>query len=1782
MKQASIPPDLDDHCAHFALRHRVSQAVHPDDLIFRWLLEHPVFETPRHAVEYYFEDGAKSATLLACLLRDRLGLDTNASFDLLEFAAGYGRVTRHLRNELPHATIVASDIHPQAIEFLSAVLGVPALQSVPDPRTFRVEKPYDVVFALSFFSHVPRHTFGPWIAALFGALRPGGYLVFTTHGLKSRAALGLGDLELPADGFWFRPQSEQGDLEPAEYGTTVVTREFVAEEVSRHVGAQLAVFESAHWWDHQDLYAVGKPMAGVDHHGARPEAPAVDPIRIEPPRLPWTGERYVPELGGNIRLEHVHRYLLARELSAGKRVLDLACGEGYGTALLASSAGEVVGVDNVPEVVAHARTRYPRPNIRFEIGACGAVPLPDASIDLVVSFETLEHVEDQEGMLQEIRRVLRPNGLLLLSTPDRRVYSDLLGNRNPYHPRELDREELEALLGKHFRRVALAGQRVRAGSIVAPLEGEAQTRFTTHLDTSAAGTPGIEQAEYLLALASDENLPLLPTGWLDGGGFSWTGKAADPHHEPHDHGREHALENRIRELEARIGHLEAERDGARALAEQADHRALAAQARIQEVENDRDAARSHAIQVGEQLLEAHARLRDALESWQRQIGESDREAADTRVLEERLTTEWAALQRENSALIAETAALHAANRDLASHEGAVDALRAEISALRAVAADLEARNGIYARSRSWRYTRPIRWLRRDALGLAQGVAAEAARRLRPPPRPTPAPLMLPPPPRVTPPEPVDAFTALKTAPPTQSRIPVIAFYLPQFHPIPENDAWWGKGFTEWTNVTRGKPRFAGHYQPHRPGELGFYDLRILDVQRRQVELAKLYGIQGFCLHHYWFDGTRLLRGPLDQILARPELDLPFCLCWANENWTRRWDGKDDEVLIAQHHSPEDDLAFLRDIEPALRDPRYIRIGDRPLLLVYRPGLLPDPIGTVARWRAYCVEAGLGDPYLVSTQSFQSHDPREYGFDASVEFPPNTVRVREITPSIEDLDPSFVGQVYDYRDVVEAARDRGAERYPLFRCVMPMWDNEPRTQARASIFANSSPELYREWLESACRWTEKHHEPDRRFVFVNAWNEWAEGAHLEPDQRHGYAYLQATADALARFPIVPERPPIVCVSHDALVHGAPMLALALARTLATRLGYDVHVILCGAGPLRSDFEAVATVHDFAAPGVDEHAKLEILRSLHARGARVALCNTSVVGEVVELSKRAGFSVVSMIHELPGAIEQFGLMPSLARVAEHADRVVFPARFVLERTAPLAGISPDRCAVRPQGLLDPSSYFGRRAEARRDLRTQLGLDESARVVLAMGYAEHRKGFDLFVETGLGVAARRTDVVFVWVGEQEPVACGPAIARLHASELEDRFQFLKPLRGIDVFFAGADAYLMTSREDPFPNVVVSALDAEIPVLGFEGGGGFTELLERGCGILVPSGDTVAMSEALLQVLGSAADTERLTNAGREIIARDFSLVSYARDLIELVAPAPPKVSVIVPSFNYARYLPARLRSIIEQTLPPHEILFLDDASSDESVEIARRMLHASGLSHRIITNERNQGTMRQWLRGIREATGDLIWIAEADDDCAPTLLETLVPRFSDPDVVLAYCQSQPIDADGNVLAPDYLSYTSDLSATKWCEPYVRPGVDEIRDTLAVKNTILNVSAVVMRRPDPADIEDSLLRMRNAGDWLFYVHLLSRGSIAFQPEPLNLHRRHSASVTIGGDAIRHMREFLFVQRYVRERFGIAEAAEPLADAACQGTYVHLGLQQTASSSYRDHPALQEIAIDA
>lgn len=379
---------------------------------------------------------------------------------------------------------------------------------------------------------------------------------------------------------------------------------------------------------------------------------------------------------------------------------------------------------------------------------------------------------------------------------------------------------------------------------------------------------------------------------------------------------------------------------------------------------------------------------------------------------------------------------------------------------------------------------------------------------------------------------------------------IVAFYLPQFHPIPENDAWWGKGFTEWTNVARALPQFEGHVQPRLPGSLGYYDLRLPDAMRQQMALAREYGVGAFCTYFYWFAGKTLLEAPLRQWLEDATLDLPICLCWANENWSRRWDGRAGDILIGQKHSPDDDVAFIEYVSAYLRDPRYLRVEGKPMLLVYRPGLLPNAAATAKRWRDWCGANGIGEIHLAYVQSFDNIDPSAIGFDAAVAFPPNNTSLKPVTAGKHLVNPDYKGEVLDWRELVSLSAQRKQPGYRLYPGVNPGWDNEARRSGRGRSYVHATPRAFSSWVRAEVTFAKKQ-APAAPLVFVNAWNEWAEGAVLEPDVKHGYAWLDGIRRALLPEAIAPSRP--CAVIHVWYVE----LLEALLDTLhATGLGFRV--------------------------------------------------------------------------------------------------------------------------------------------------------------------------------------------------------------------------------------------------------------------------------------------------------------------------------------------------------------------------------------------------------------------------------------------------------------------------------------------------------------------------------------------------------------------------------------------------------------------------------------------------
>ncbi len=617
---------------------------------------------------------------------------------------------------------------------------------------------------------------------------------------------------------------------------------------------------------------------------------------------------------------------------------------------------------------------------------------------------------------------------------------------------------------------------------------------------------------------------------------------------------------------------------------------------------------------------------------------------------------------------------------------------------------------------------------------------------------------------------------------------LVAFYLPQFHPIAENDRFWGHGFTEWRQLTRGFPRFAGHYQPRTPRDLGFYNLLDFEVLRKQCKLALTHGIGAFAYYYYWFNRRRVLEKPLEAHLAS-DIEMPFLLIWANENWTRTWDGSESDILLEQDYKLEDDDALVEDLVRHFRDPRYVRLSGRPLLIIYNPKNIPDSIVTIQRWREAIAKRINVEPLIFMAQTFGEEDPHPHGLDGALEFPPHKLTNHlPGRPTPDAYSPDFAGRVIAYDDLVKASLDEEEpEVYPLIKTAVPSWDNDSRRPNRGLTLENIDPIKYQRWMTELITRAIDSPVIGTPIVAINAWNEWAESAYLEPDVYYGAAFLNATARAY---------------------------------------------------------------------------------------------------------------------------------------------------------------------------------------------------------------------------------------------------------------------------------------------------VTAVN------------------------------------------------------GRTIIA--------AEDTISFGAQ--PRVSVILPNYNHARFLPERIRSVLDQTVPPDEIIFLDDCSSDDSIEIARSLLETSSIPYRIVVNEKNSGgVFRQWIKGLSLARYDLIWVAETDDSADRRFLSNILPTFAREDVMMAFGRITCIDPDG-ASRNDLDSYFDQMENFSWNYSCVVPAFNAFSRDFAIRNVIPNASGLVFRKPVLTDKEKiRFVQYHFAGDWYFYALVARGGAIAYSPRARSFFRINPASASRSSFFTnRHLTEHMMVIEDLRAHYGI------------------------------------------
>jgi len=1337
-------------------------------------------------------------------------------------------------------------------------------------------------------------------------------------------------------------------------------------------------------------------------------------------------ERYLPDMRGLIHFEHLHRYLHAASYVGGKVVLDVSCGEGYGTYILSQQAKSAIGVDISSQTIKAAKKKYPFENIDFLVSDAASTSIENDSMDMVVSFETIEHLQKHDTFLAEIKRVLKKEGVAFISSPNKYIFSAINGMSNEFHISEITHDEFGMLMKRWFTNVLILNQQVFGAShLWGGSQHDSPIYFEKNEYSEILQYNEIENPLYSYAVVSDSDLPAIPNSFyldtlnkhngihyynMDGSIYANVILELYQQQSKRDEEHKIALKNVEEKLaQSQQANTELTRDYRRleseknmALAEietklsksRHDYKILIENRDRMIAQKDAelsDLSRQHqtvVYKIESKLNDSHSKLQALISNHQNIISEKDDELIRLRQKHERAQTNLEKeleksrnkyegfLKTHDSMILAQKDALNRLEQmhirelnkkeaqlrklindyktQLVDQENLVAQKDKEIAKLnQSYTATLNhsclqlersrqkhkllLQNALSDRTMS-STTRIIGRLNpRHWLSIIRGRALLAAsdlfdsdyyliensdvkqagvdpikhyltfgwRELRDPSldfstfqylldhadvlaaRINPlvhylrfghkerrtisdvksaATRNMP---HRKPNQVLDANktstaadqlpnTNVITANPIEEELNVvrnsiffneqyyrkthedlanvdidmvkhycehgwrearnpsvlfntayylemnpdirtaginplfhyiksgksegrspspindydyeencrfgeiktdikpIAFYLPQFHAIPENNAWWGDGFTEWTNTRKAKPLIAGQNQPREPHEdIGYYDLTDWRVLKKQTEIAGAHGIYGFCFYHYWFAGKRLLEKPVDLFLEHQEIDFPFCLCWANENWTRRWDGFDQEILIAQHHSERDDIAFIDDLKRYLADDRYIKIDGKPIIMVYRPAILPNAKKTTDRWRERLRQKGIGEVYLICTYGAfaDTTKPNYYGFDAGYEFAPN-IHMPHQTYLQSVSGEEFSGNLCSYRqfvnDILYNREIESNNGFDLYYSVMLEWDNTPRRGKESTIFTYYNPLIYREWLDKTIEITRQKHTTDKRFIFINAWNEWAEGAHLEPDKRFGYRSLNETSRAL-------------------------------------------------------------------------------------------------------------------------------------------------------------------CDIQP--------------------------------------------------------------------------------------------------------------------------------------------------------------------------------------GRKL----------------------PKISVIVPNYNHAKYLRKRLDSIYNQTYKNIEVILLDDCSSDNSREILDEYAALyPQISRRIYNSKNSGGVFRQWANGIKHAEGDLVWIAESDDYCDEDFLDTLVQNFEDEAVLLAYSHCVFVD-ENEIPLPEggFEHYVSGIDSEKWQTSYIETAHNEVKSALGIINTIPNSSGVVIRRPQNMKLleDETWHSMSVAGDWIFYLHIIHGGKLAYDMRTKNYFRRYEGS---------------------------------------------------------------------
>jgi len=866
-------------------------------------------------------------------------------------------------------------------------------------------------------------------------------------------------------------------------------------------------------------------------------------------------------------------------------------------------------------------------------------------------------------------------------------------------------------------------------------------------------------------------------------------------------------------------------------------------------------------------------------------------------------------------------------------------------------------------------------------------------------------------------------TALKSG--SGRTVKAIAFYLPQFHPIEENDRWWGKGFTEWTNVTKARPLFRSHYQPQLPADLGFYDLRSPQTQLDQANLAHDYGLHGFCYYYYWFDGRKVLNQPIEQMLESGSPNFPFCVCWANENWSRNWDGQNRHVLLEQHYSEESNRGLIQEFISLMRDERYIRHNGKPVLLVYRIRIIPNWLQTAEMWREECRKAGIGEIHLCAVRfGLEPLDgqPAEFGLDSFVIFPPHESEKVDARNSVLDLAADFNGTIFDYDAALHADLRRFDEAYPwpVHRGVMLGWDNTARRQRDSRIFLGSTPARLHRWLKGIVSQENRHNANPESLVFVNAWNEWAEGTMLEPSVKFGRGYLEALRAVVGPLALASERPspvieddarviepskacvetrwfegskerkdgiPTVLVCAHVVSHhlfGAERSFLDVLDALGkldvnviVALPTDVHAFYTRLCQERSCGVAIIPYVQWRDNRDPDDAIVEAFKALIAR-YRVdsVYANTIVLLEPLVAARDAACSTIIHVRELidrdEGLIAQIGLEQDriIGKVESLADGIVANSR----ETKRLFQ-SHANCVFAPN-VVEPVEL---------DIPNPVG--DKVRFVMASSNIP-KKGLDDFMEIARACEQTVPCAEFVLVGPENAHT-----AALKANAVPGNVVFAGYAASPKNAMALGNVVLSLSQfAESFGRTVAEAQAARRPVIAYDWGA-VPELVSHAeTGFLAPYRDIDAVCGYIKAMCENPGMISVMGETGRASMVAHYTppvLVDGLWRVLEATLKRPVglleavrRVTIIVPVYNAFDATKACLESLQAQDDHPvaTRILMLNDASTDS--RIAPLLETFSNLPNfHLQANEHNCGYTRTINIGIDWANGDDVVLLNSD---------------------------------------------------------------------------------------------------------------------------------------------------------------------------------------------------------